>query len=128
MISCSNGRVQSSPAPGNAGFKVAILYPNGDGKTFDFDYYMTRHMPMVAGFIGENLQSYEIDKGISGRTATDRMPFLAVGYFYIRDLDEYNKAISQHRTEIIGDFKNYTNVQPVIQISEVTRVKNSKSR
>ena len=77
---------------------------------------------MVAGFIGKNLKFYEIDKGISGRTANDKVPFLAIGYFYISDIAEYNKAIAQNRDAIVADFKNYTNIQPVVQISEIKQV------
>jgi uncharacterized protein (TIGR02118 family) len=102
--------------------KVAILYPNGEGKTFDMDYYEKKHMPMVAGFLGKNLKFYEIDNGISGRTPTEKVPFLAIGYFYINDVAEYNKAIAQNRDAVISDFKNYTNVQPVVQISEVKMI------
>jgi uncharacterized protein (TIGR02118 family) len=103
-------------------FKVTILYPNGDDKTFDMDYYEKKHMPMVAGFIGKNLKFYEIDKGLSGRTPTDKVPFLAIGYFYITDVAEYNKAIAQNRDAVVSDFKNYTNIQPVVQISEIKQL------
>lgn len=115
--------IQAQSATPTAGmFKVTILYPNGDDKTFDMDYYEKKHMPMVAGFLGKNLKFYEIDKGISGRTANDKVPFLAIGYFYVTDIAEYNKAIAQNRDTIVSDFKNYTNVQPIIQISEVKQV------
>ena len=113
---------KQSSAPEAGMFKVTILYPNGDDKTFDMDYYEKKHMPMVAGFLGKNLKFYEIDKGISGRTPADKVPFLAIGYFYITDVAEYGKSIGQNRDAIVNDFKNYTNVQPVIQISEVKQV------
>jgi uncharacterized protein (TIGR02118 family) len=103
-------------------FKVTILYPNGDDKTFDMDYYEKKHMPMVAGFIGKNLKFYEIDKGIAGRAPNDKPPFAAIGYFYISDVAEYNKAIAQNRDAVISDFKNYTNIQPVVQISEIKKI------
>ena len=32
--------------------KVAILYPNEEGKTFDMEYYKTNHMPMLAELYG----------------------------------------------------------------------------
>lgn len=110
------------PIPKSGMFKVTILYPNGEGKTFDMAYYEGKHMPMVAKIVGPNLKFYEIDKGISGRTSNDTAPFLAIGYFYINDIEAYNQAIAQHRETIISDFKNYTNVMPVIQISEVRQV------
>jgi uncharacterized protein (TIGR02118 family) len=109
-------------------FKVTILYPSGDDKTFDIDYYEKKHMPMVAGFIGSNLKFYEIDKGIAGRTPADKIPYLAVGYFYIIDVAAYNKAIMQNRESILGDFKNYTNIQPIILISEIKQVQHYSTK
>ena len=122
LLSCKTSQLIHSSTPGNEMFKVAILYPNGEGKTFDMDYYENKHMPMVAGFLGKNLKFYEIDRGIAGRTPNDKVPYLAVGYFYIKDVAEYNKAIGQNRDVVVSDFKNYTNIQPVIQISEVRQL------
>jgi uncharacterized protein (TIGR02118 family) len=119
FVSC---KTSQSSAIRTGMFKVTVLYPNGEGKTFDMDYYEKKHMPMVAGFLGSNLKFYEIDRGISGRTANDKVPFLAVGYFYINDVAEYNKAIGQNREAVVNDFKNYTNIQPVVQVSEVRQV------
>ena len=122
LISCKTSQLKHSSATGIGMFKVTVLYPNGDDKTFDMDYYEKKHMPMVAGFLGKNLKFYEIDKGIAGRTANDKVPFVAIGYFYINDVAEYNKAIVQNRDAVISDFKNYTNIQPVVQISEIKQV------
>lgn len=122
LFGCKTSQLLHGSTAGNELFKVSILYPNGEGKTFDMDYYETKHMPMVAGFLGKNLQFYEIDKGIAGRTPADKAPYLAVGYFYVKDVAEYNKAIGQNGEAIIGDFKNYTNIQPIVQISEIRKI------
>ena len=122
LVSCKTSQLKHASVTEAGMFKVAILYPNGDDKTFDMDYYEKNHMPMVAGFLGKNLRFYEIDKGISGRTPNDKAPFVAIGYFYISDVAEYNKAIAQNRDAVISDFKNYTNIQPVVQISEIKQV------
>ena len=122
LLSCKTSQMSYPSIPTVGMFKVAILYPNGDDKTFDMDYYEKIHMPKVAGFLGKNLKFYEITKGIAGRTPNDKVPFLAIGYFYINDIAEYNKAIAQNRDAVINDFKNYTNIQPVVQISEIKQV------
>jgi len=122
LISFKTSQAQQSSIPEVGMFKVTILYPNGDDKTFDMDYYEKTHMPMVAGFLGKNLKFYEIDKGIAGRTSNDKAPFVAIGYFYITDVAEYNKAIAQNRDVILNDIKNYTNIQPTIQISEIKKL------
>ncbi len=99
--------------------KVTIMYPNGEGKTFDMDYYSNKHMPMVARLLGDSLKLYKIDKGIGGRTPDDAVPYLAIGYLYFDKLSEYSNSFGPVAGEIVGDIPNYTNIQPVIQISEV---------
>src|SRR5687768_1127326 len=122
LTSCKTGQLKHSSTPQTGMFKVAILYPNGEDKTFDMDYYEKKHMPMVAGLLGKNLTFYEIDKGIAGRTPNDKVPFVAIGYFYVKDVAEYNKVLAQNRDAVVSDFKNYTNIQPTIQISEIKQV------
>ncbi|RYD73831.1 MAG: EthD family reductase, partial [Sphingobacteriales bacterium] len=119
LLGCKTSLAPTTLTPAAGLYKVAILYPNGDDKTFDMDYYQKKHMPMVAGFLGKNLIFYQIDKGISGRTPTDKAPFVATGYFFVRNIADYTKAIAQNREAIVGDFKNYTTIQPVINISEI---------
>lgn len=99
--------------------KIAIMYPNAEGKTFDMDYYSEKHMPMVATLFGDALQGLEIDRGIAGRTPDEPMPYLAVGYFYFKTLQEYQNAFAPNAEKILGDIPNYTNIQPIVQISEV---------
>ena len=101
--------------------KVTILYPNGDGKKFDMDYYSTKHMPMVASLLGDSLKLFEIDKGIAGRTPNDPVPYLAIGYLYFDKLSAYQNSFRPNAEKIRGDIPNYTNIQPVVQISEVLR-------
>lgn len=99
--------------------KVTILYPNGDGKTFDMDYYSNKHMPMIASLFGDSLKLYAIDKGIAGRTPDEPIPYLAIGYLYFDKLSAYQNSFGPNADKIIGDIPNYTNTQPVVQISEV---------
>lgn len=123
LTSCKTSQLNNASGLEIGTIKVAILYPNGEDATFDMDYYEEKHMPMVAGFIGDNLKFYEIDKGLAGRTPEDEVPFVAIGYFYVSDLAQYNAAIGQNIDAILGDFKNYTNIRPVVQISEIKQLR-----
>ena len=115
-------QAQAPPPAIQAGMvKVAILYPNGVGKTFDMDYYSTKHMPMVAGLFGDAMKAMAIDKGMAGRTPEEPMPYLAVGYFYFNQLADYENAFGPNAEKILSDIPNYTNIQPVVQISEVVQ-------
>ncbi len=99
--------------------KVTILYPNEDGKTFDMEYYSNKHMPMVASLLGDSLKLFTIDKGISGRTPDEPTPYLAIGYLYFDKLSAYQDSFGPNAEKIVSDIPNYTNIQPVVQISEI---------
>lgn len=99
--------------------KVTILYPNGDGKKFDMDYYSNKHMPMIASLLGDSLKLLEIDKGLAGRAPDEPVPFLAIGYLYFDKLSAFQNSFGPNAEKIRGDVQNYTNIQPVVQISEV---------
>ena len=101
--------------------KVTILYPNGDGKKFDMDYYSNKHMPMIASLLGDSLKLFAIDKGIAGRTPADPIPYLAIGYLYFDNLSAYQNSFRPNAEKIRNDVVNYTNIQPVVQVSEVLR-------
>jgi uncharacterized protein (TIGR02118 family) len=101
--------------------KVSVMYPFAEGKTFNMEYYETKHMPMVAGFLGSNLVKYTIEKGVASGIPNQPLPYMAIGTFYVKSLDDYQAAISPKRDAIRADFPNYTNVAPVILVSEVVR-------
>ncbi|SHM45675.1 conserved hypothetical protein [Chitinophaga jiangningensis] len=101
--------------------KITIMYPYAEGKTFNMAYYESKHMPMVAGYIGSNLVKYTIEKGLSGIAPDQPLPFMAVGTFYVKSLSEYQAAVGPHRDAIRADFANYTNALPVILVSEVIK-------
>lgn len=99
--------------------KVTVLYPNGEGKTFDMDYYSTKHMPLMKTLFGKSLKFLAIDKGLTSGTPNTPVPFLAIGYLYFDKLSDYEEALKPNVERIRNDFPKYTNIQPVIQISEV---------
>lgn len=101
--------------------KVSIMYPFAEGNTFNMEYYETKHMPMVAGFLGSNLVKYTIEKGLASGIPNQPLSFMAIGTFYVKNLKDYQAAIAPNREAIRADFANYTNATPVILISEVVR-------
>ena len=101
--------------------KVSVMYPYAEGKTFNMEYYETKHMPMVAGFLGANLVKYTIEKGLASGIPNQPLSFMAIGTFYIKSLADYQAAIGPNRDAIRADFPNYTNISPVILVSEVVK-------
>lgn len=101
--------------------KVSVMYPFAEGKTFNMEYYETKHMPMVAAYLGSNLVKYTIEKGVASGIPNQPLPYMAIGIFYIKNLSEYQAAIGPNRDAIRADFANYTDATPVILVSEVVR-------
>jgi uncharacterized protein (TIGR02118 family) len=101
--------------------KVSIMYPFEEGKTFNMEYYKTKHMPMVAAFLGANLVRYTIEKGVASGIPNQPLPYMAIGTFFIKNLADYQAAIAPNRDAIRADIANYTNAAPIILISEVVK-------
>src|SRR5215204_5255224 len=93
--------------------KVAVMYPFAEGKTFNMEYYETKHMPMVAGYLGSNLVKYTIEKGLASGIPDQPLPYMAIGTFYVKSLTDYQAAMAPNRNAVRADFVNYTNVTPV---------------
>ena len=69
--------------------KVSVLYPEGEGKKFNVQYYCEKHIPMVRQKCGTACKRVEVDLGLGGAQPGS------------------------------ADIPNYTDIQPVIQISDV---------
>jgi uncharacterized protein (TIGR02118 family) len=98
---------------------VSVLYPNGPGSRFDMDYYLRKHMPMVQERLGSPLRRMAVEQGLAGGASGEPPPFLAAGHLHFDSLEAFQKAFGAHAGPILADVPNYTNTQPVIQISEV---------
>ncbi|MCB0655497.1 MAG: EthD family reductase [Saprospiraceae bacterium] len=99
--------------------KVSIFYPDGDGKTFNMDYYANSHIPMVAGLLGDAVKGASIEKGLGGADPGSPAQFVAMGNMYFDSVESFQQSFGPHAVTIMGDIPNYTNIAPVIQVSEV---------
>jgi uncharacterized protein (TIGR02118 family) len=99
--------------------KVSVFYPAGEGKTFDWDYYFTKHVPMVKSLLGDSVKVISIDKGIGGRTPGSPAPYVAMFHMYFKTITAYQNSFGPSADKIRKDIPNYTNIQPEVQISEV---------
>jgi len=100
--------------------RISVLYPAADGKKFDVDYYVNKHMKLVRDRLTSfGLVRTEVDKGVAGGAPGSPAPYVAIGHVYFNALEGFQKGMGQHAKEIMADIANYTNIQPQIQISEV---------
>ena len=99
--------------------KVTVMYPYTEGARFDHDYYRDRHMPMVKARLGSACAYYTVDKGLAGGAPGAPPAFVAMCAFICDSVEGYRAASQTHRAEILGDIANYTDIAPMIQISEI---------
>lgn len=99
--------------------KVNVLYPAGESAQFDMNYYLNRHTPMLQARFGAALKSIAIEHGLAGPTPDTAASFIVLCHLGFASVDSFQTAFAPHTAEIMGDIANYTNVQPIIQISDV---------
>jgi len=99
--------------------KVSVFYPNTPGSSFNMDYYLTRHMPMVGEKLGAACKSMAVEQGVGSLPPGASAPYSAMGHLYFDSVQAFEAAFAVHGEAIVADIPNYTNVQPVIQISDV---------
>jgi uncharacterized protein (TIGR02118 family) len=99
--------------------KVSVMYPNGQGQTFDMAYYLSKHIPMVKQKLGPALKNVTVEEGVAGATPGAPPTYLALGNLYFDTVETFQAAFAPHAPAIMSDVSNYTNTQPVVQISAV---------
>lgn len=98
---------------------VSVLYPNSDGATFDMDYYVSSHMPMVAGKLGSALKGWWAEQGVGGGLQGEPAPYIASGHLRFDSVQDFHDSFGPNAEAIVADVPNYTNTGPVFQIAEV---------
>lgn len=100
-------------------YKVSVMYPNGEGATFDMDYYRNTHMKLVREHLAEfGLIRTSVERGISGEAGAPA-PYLCVGMLYFDSPHAFDKGIEAKGHILRPDIPNFTNTTPIRLISEV---------
>ena len=101
-------------------YRISFLYAGTPGCRFDHAYYLQRHMPLVMARLGAlGLLRFEVDRGVGGAEAGSPAPFIAAAHLYYDSLIDYRAGMERHGPELLGDVPNYTNLRPLVQISEI---------
>jgi uncharacterized protein (TIGR02118 family) len=98
--------------------KITVLYPFSEGKTFNMDYYLNKHLKLVKDSMGDFLKAVSVEKGLAGAFPGSPAPYFAMGNMYFDSLEEFQKAFAGAEN-LMADIPNFTDTEPQIQISEV---------
>jgi uncharacterized protein (TIGR02118 family) len=98
---------------------VSVMYPAGSDTTFDMDYYLTKHVPLVGARWNDcGLREAKVLQGIGAAGGSPAM-YSVIALLTFDSAADFEQAVARHGEEIIGDIANFTNVQPVIQVNDV---------
>ncbi|MGA2535344.1 MAG: EthD family reductase [Terracidiphilus sp.] len=99
--------------------RVSFLYPNRPGSRFDGEYYISSHMPLVVARLGSALKGVSAEIGISSAMPDQPAPNAAIATFDFESVQAFTEAVMPHYAELQADIPNYTDIEPVVQISEL---------
>src|SRR5437868_10307315 len=99
--------------------KVSVLYPNDEGKKFDMNYYCDNHVPMVMQLLGSSCVNGAVEQGIAGGTPGSKAIYIAMGHLYFDKVEDFVSSFNPNANTIMGDLPNFTDITPVVQVSEV---------
>lgn len=99
--------------------KVSVMYPFSPDARFDHEYYRNHHLPLLKQLMGDSCLSYTIDKGLGGGAPGSPAVYVAMCHIFCDSVSAFQKGFGPHAKQILGDVKNYTDIEPVMQISEV---------
>jgi uncharacterized protein (TIGR02118 family) len=97
---------------------VTVSYPKTETSTFDLDYYLTKHMPLVASrWTHHGMTTPRVLQGTGSLGGAPAFELIAMLEFPSREA--FLEAAGAHADEIMGDIPHFTNVQPIVQFNEV---------
>ena len=99
--------------------KVSVFYPNKPDSHFDVEYYLNTHMPMAARLLGSGIKAISVEIGRSGEQPGSFPAFAAIAGFTCETVEDFLQAFAPVAGQLQGDIPNYTNIEPVIQVSDI---------
>lgn len=102
-------------------FNISSTYPKIEGSKFDFDYYLETHMPMSIERLSnaKGFKGVSVERGISIENPKIESSYFAMCHYYFDSLEDFLRAFEPHAEELQADIKNYTDIEPIIQIYKV---------
>ncbi|ADZ90475.1 EthD family reductase [Marinomonas mediterranea] len=96
---------------------LQVLYPVVDGVDFDFEYYFSHHMPLVAEYMGEFIEMTLVTKGLASGPETPS-PYYAIASMTFADKTSLDSAM-RVADPVIEDIANFYNAEPEMMVGEV---------
>jgi len=101
--------------------KIRFLYPNNKAARFDMRYCANTHMPLSIELLSTHpgFKGVSVEHGLGGGVPGTDAAYIAMCHFLFDSAENFMAAFMPHAEVLQGDMKNYTDIEPVIQVSEV---------
>ncbi len=90
-------------------YRLSAICPRTADSTFDMDYYMSTHIPLVERLFQPF--SVGVNEGVSGAEEGSPPPYAVMTDITFATLEDLQNAVATHGSEVIGDIPNFTNVE-----------------
>ena len=108
--------------PGEASmFKISVLYPNNKNVRFDLAYYLEKHVPLAIGLLSAHpgFKGISVEHGLGGALPGKEAAYVVMCHFLYDSVENFTAAFLPNAAALQGDIPNYTDAEPVIQVSKV---------
>ena len=92
---------------------LTIVYPAGEGVTFNADYYRDHHLETIMKLYGSTIERFELRK-----VNAPQAKYAAAVNIWIADLDAFKANNDKHGKTLQDDVPNFTNGRPTIQFDK----------
>lgn len=98
---------------------ITVLYENVDDATFDLDYYMAKHMPLVdEKFKRFGIKGWRVIKAV-GTPTGEKPRYSIIALLEFDAAQQFKDAVAAEGGPVFGDVPNFSNKAPVVVIGDV---------
>src|SRR5450631_3449438 len=98
---------------------MTILYPAGEGVTFDTDYYRDHHLVTIMRLYGKSISRFELRKVVPSPDGAPPVPYSAAINIWIANLEAFDRQNARHGPTLVADVPHFTNSLPTIQYDKI---------
>ena len=98
---------------------ITVFYENVDDATFDLDYYMAKHMPLVEEkFKPFGIEGWRVLKAV-GTPSGGKPAYSVIANLEFDTADQFLAAVAAEGGPVFGDVPNFSNKDPVVVIGDL---------
>lgn len=96
---------------------LQVLYPVGDGTSFDHDYYTKTHLPLVDRHFGPHLERTLVTR-ISAAAGGGSAAYHVIATLVFLDRAAFDAAMAAAQP-VLDDIPKFTDTTPEMQVGDV---------